>query len=112
MATTRRLQRGIEAIEGLGIVGEPDMSVFAFASDRASAANIVERMAARGWRLNRQANPPAIHMIITPRHAAVVAPFLADLEAAVAEAAAMGDNEADAAPVAAYGLPSGGIGDG
>jgi glutamate/tyrosine decarboxylase-like PLP-dependent enzyme len=100
-----RLQRGIEAIEGLRIVGEPDMSVFAFTSDRAAVTNIVDRMAARGWRLNRQANPPAIHMILTPRHSEVVNAFLNDLEPAVAEAAAMSNNDADAAPVGVYGLP-------
>lgn len=105
METTRRLRAGIEAIDGLRIVGQPDMSVFAFTSDHKQIGGIVERMAERGWRLNRQANPPAIHMIITPRHAGVVEPFCRDLAEAVAEAGQIADNSEAAEPVAVYGLP-------
>jgi len=108
MRTTARLRRGIEGIEGLRIVGEPAMSVFAFTSETARIASVVERMGERGWRLNRQANPEAIHMIVTPRHEPVVDEFLADLGEAVAEAERIADNGQPAPPAAVYGLAVGG----
>jgi sphinganine-1-phosphate aldolase len=40
-------------------------------------------MEARGWKLDRQHAPAALHCMVTPAHAPIVRPFLEDLRACV-----------------------------
>ncbi len=79
METTRALMDGVAAISGLQIQGEPEMSVFGFTSDSIDVFVLGEEMGARGWKLDRQQLPPALHLMVTPAHAAIVERFLADL---------------------------------
>jgi hypothetical protein len=48
----------------------------------------------RGWHLDRQTAPPALHMMVTPNHAKIVDAFLEDLRAAAASTAPSRDVEA------------------
>ena len=41
-------------------------------------------MDARGWHLDRQQDPDALHLMVSPIHARVAQRFLADLREAVA----------------------------
>ena len=82
-----RMIDGVNAIEGLRVLGEPEMrSVFAFASDDAevNVFAVGDVLAERGWHPDRQIHPDALHIMITTPHVDVVDAFLADLEAAVA----------------------------
>jgi glutamate/tyrosine decarboxylase-like PLP-dependent enzyme len=85
--TARALREGISAIPGLKLLGEPRLSVFAFASDTLDVYALGDAMEARGWKLDRQMMPPALHLMVTPAHARVVEPFLADLRACAASLA-------------------------
>lgn len=80
-----RLQAGIRAIPGLRIVGEPDMTVFAFTSDELDIFAVADRLATLGWHIDRQNDPPSIHLVVTPNHRQSVEPFLADLAAAAGD---------------------------
>ena len=82
--TTQKLQRGIAAIPGLHVLAEPVMSVFAFGSDRADVFAIGDAMDAKGWHLDRQKGPDALHLMVSPEHAKVADRFLADLREAAA----------------------------
>lgn len=82
--TTTRLKEGIETIDGLSVIGEPVMSVFAFGSDAFDISSVGDAMDERGWHLDRQMNPTALHLMVTPNHAKVVDQFLADLAESVA----------------------------
>jgi glutamate/tyrosine decarboxylase-like PLP-dependent enzyme len=82
--TARALREGITAIPGLKLLGEPRLSVFAFSSDTLDVYALGDAMEARGWKLDRQMMPPALHLMVTPAHAKVVEPFLADLRACAA----------------------------
>jgi sphinganine-1-phosphate aldolase len=86
--TTRALQKGIEAIEPLQVVGEPAMGVFAFrsTSDAVDVMAVGDGMDDRGWCLDRQHGPDALHLMISPEHAKVVETFLADLRTCVSDA--------------------------
>jgi len=84
MDTARRLRAGIEAIPGLRIWGDPPTSLLAFGSDTLDIAAVGDIMEDRGWHLDRQTGPPALHMMVTPNHAKVVDAFLDDLRGAVA----------------------------
>jgi len=78
----RALRGGIDALEGLAVLGDPDASTFAFGSDLHDISAVGDAMDDKGWHLDRQ--PDSLHMIVMPGHAAVVAEFLADLADAVA----------------------------
>jgi glutamate/tyrosine decarboxylase-like PLP-dependent enzyme len=81
--TARRIRRGFEEA-GLRTLGEPIASVMAFAAPNVFA--IGDEMDDRGWHLDRQADPDALHMMVSPAHARVVDELLADLREAVANA--------------------------
>jgi len=81
---TDALVQGISSIEGLHVLGEPDMNVIAFTSETLNILSVGERLDNMGWRVNRINNPPALHLIATPNHAQVVSSFIADLEKACA----------------------------
>lgn len=91
---TDRLTAGIAAIPGLQIVGSPDMTVFAFTSGEFDIFAVADRMAGRGWHLDRQVRPDSIHMVVTPNHEAAIGPFLDDLAAAARAVAASGQRAA------------------
>jgi glutamate/tyrosine decarboxylase-like PLP-dependent enzyme len=80
LEATRALLSGIRAIPGLQVLGEPDMSVFAFGSEVLDVYALGDAMEARGWHLDRQQMPPALHVMVSPMHLRIVDPFLADLE--------------------------------
>lgn len=79
LATTRKVQAGITAIPGLKILGEPVGGVFAFTSDALNVFELGDAMDARGWKLERQHKPAALHLMLTPAHEAVADTFIADL---------------------------------
>ena len=80
--TTRKLRAGIDAIPGLHVLGDPVMSVLAFGSDRFDVFAVGDAMDARGWHLDRQKGPAALHLMVSPMHAQIADRFLADLREA------------------------------
>jgi sphinganine-1-phosphate aldolase len=84
LATAGALMTGVRATPGLKILGEPGLTVFAFASDTLDVYALGDAMEARGWKLDRQQHPPSLHLMVTPAHTRVVEPFLNDLRACAA----------------------------
>jgi glutamate/tyrosine decarboxylase-like PLP-dependent enzyme len=82
--TARRLREGFERV-GLVTIGDPVGPVMAFgsASDSLDVMAVGDLMDDRGWHLDRQHGPDALHMMVSPAHAEVVDEFLADLANAV-----------------------------
>lgn len=97
LEATERLAAGVRAIPGLHVWGQPDMTVLAIGSHERNIFAIGDALNARGWHFDRQENPPAIHLMVSPRHALVIDEFLTDLRDAVATAAE------SSATVASYG---------
>jgi glutamate/tyrosine decarboxylase-like PLP-dependent enzyme len=92
--TTLALRRGIAAIPGLFVYGEPAMSVFAFGSKQHDVFAIGDAMDARGWHLDRQKGPDALHLMVSPEHHRVADAFLADLREAARNPGTAGTREA------------------
>jgi glutamate/tyrosine decarboxylase-like PLP-dependent enzyme len=88
METSRALIDGINGIDGLHVLGRPDMSVFAFASDTVDIYAVGDVLDSRGWHPDRQQLPPSLHLMVTPAHQDIAGPFLADLRDAVASVGA------------------------
>jgi glutamate/tyrosine decarboxylase-like PLP-dependent enzyme len=79
METTDRLRRGIGAIPGLKVLGDPEMSVLAIASDDLNIYEVGDEMGVRGWHLDRQQLPPSLHLTINRAHVHKAGAFLDDL---------------------------------
>lgn len=83
MDATGRLLAGVEAIDGLSILGTPEMSVFAVASDTCDIYAVGDVLAERGWHFDRMSEPAALHFMTSPRHSLVIDEFLGDLRYAL-----------------------------
>lgn len=83
------LRRGIEAIEGLAVRGDPSATVLAFGAEDPGALDIFavgERLAADGWYLDRQNRPDSLHATVHAGSAATVPALVRDLGRAVTAA--------------------------
>lgn len=83
MDTALRIRAGVDAIPGLKVLGQPDMSMMAVASDALNIYDVGDEMAVRGWHLDRQQFPPSLHMTVMPVHAETADAFLRDLAESV-----------------------------
>ncbi len=102
LEATDRLIEGISKIDGLKVLGKPTATVFAFGSDVVDVYALGDAMEARGWKLDRQHHPPALHCMVTPAHESIAAPLLADLKDCVASLKK--GEAADEGAAAFYGL--------
>lgn len=84
LATTDKLKDGVSKIDGLRVLGDPAMTVFAFSSEVMDVYALGDAMEARGWKLDRQMKPAALHLMVTPAHEPIADAFLADLSACAA----------------------------
>lgn len=84
IGTARKLRAGIEAIDGLHVWGDPPASLIAFGSEKVDIMAVGDVMDDRGWCLDRQVNPDALHMMVSPEHDRVADELLVDLREAVA----------------------------
>ena len=81
METVKYLQAGINAIPGLKVLSDPEMSVFAIASDSMDVYAVADELSARGWHLDRQHRPATLHVTVNFVHTEVAEEFLRDLAA-------------------------------
>ncbi len=104
LETGARIRRGVAAIPGLRVLGDP-LWVIAFTADEdLDIFQVTENMSHRGWSLNGLQRPPAVHIAVTLRHTrpGVADRFLADLREAVGEVRANPGVRTGLAPV--YGM--------
>jgi len=83
MDTARKIELGVGDIEGLYVLGKPDMTVIAFASKEVNIYKVNSAMAEKGWSLNALHKPESVHICITLQHLNVVDDFLSDLSDSV-----------------------------
>jgi glutamate/tyrosine decarboxylase-like PLP-dependent enzyme len=84
----RRLEEGVTA-QGLKVWGRPHLGIMAYGSEDRDIRAIGERLAARGWLVGYLTQPWGIHLMLNLTHEPIVDAYLADLAAAIEEAAAM-----------------------
>lgn len=104
METTEALMKGIEAIPGLYILGKPNMSVFAFASQTHNVLVLADLMESYGWHMDRQHSPDCLHFMVTPAHEGIVDVFLGDLQKAVTLMETDSEVASQAGSAAMYGM--------
>jgi glutamate/tyrosine decarboxylase-like PLP-dependent enzyme len=82
----RAFQTGINAIDGLRVMGEPVMTVFAYTSDTLDMFAVADGMHDRGWQVARDTWPvPTIRFMQSLGHAPYFASYLEDLQAVAAQ---------------------------
>ena len=102
MDTARAVMDGIRSIPELRVMGAPTMSIFAFDSPEVNVYALADNMESKGWNLNRQQNPPSLHMMITPAHAPHIETIIGDLRAGAL--AVRGGGAASEGSAAMYGM--------
>eukprot|EP00271_Cylindrocystis_brebissonii_P006921 TRINITY_DN19855_c0_g1_i1.p1 TRINITY_DN19855_c0_g1~~TRINITY_DN19855_c0_g1_i1.p1 ORF type:complete len:550 (+),score=74.82 TRINITY_DN19855_c0_g1_i1:451-2100(+) len=87
MATSEKIAKGVEEIEGLQLMGRPEMTVVAFGSREKNLDiyMVNDVMTREGWSLNALQRPPCVHICVTLQHVDTADKFLTDLRDAVAE---------------------------
>ena len=87
---TRRIAEGIERIEGLRLLGRPEMNLVAFTSDTVSVFHVADEMKARGWYVQPQldfgGSKENLHLSVNPASVKWVDALLADLRLCVEKA--------------------------
>lgn len=83
METAKKVRGGIESIPGLTLWGNPVATAMAFGSQELDVMAVGDVMDERGWHLDRQTNPNALHLMLSPIHERFADEFLTDLAEAV-----------------------------
>ncbi|HWB62631.1 MAG TPA: aspartate aminotransferase family protein [Chitinophagales bacterium] len=83
METTLKIKGATMQVPELEIIGEPDMSIVAFKSDKLDVYMIADELNKKGWHFERQQLPPSLHFTVNYIHRQVVDEFLHDLLQAV-----------------------------
>ena len=90
---TRRIVDGIERIEGLRLLGRPEMNLVAFTSDTVSVFHVADEMKTRGWYVQPQlgfhGSKENLHVSVNPASVKWVDALLADLRVCVEKAKGM-----------------------
>ena len=66
--TTQYIVNGLKNVDGIKIIGEPDVMVVAFGSDEFNIYGLSDGMKKRGWNLNVLQFPSCIHLCVTLLH--------------------------------------------
>jgi glutamate/tyrosine decarboxylase-like PLP-dependent enzyme len=84
---SRAMMAGVRAIPELRVLGEPDMCMFAIASDSINVFELDDEMSRRGWNLQPQfsapGSPPNLHVSVNRSNVEHVEAFLEDLRDSV-----------------------------
>lgn len=83
MQAVQQIRQGIEAIPGIQVLSNPEMSIMALAADKLNIYEIADELSLRGWHLDRQQFPPSLHLTVNWSHISVVQEFLHDLTESV-----------------------------
>ena len=97
-ATRARIEAGVRAL-GFTVLGEPQLGLLAFTHPEAGAFPLWAKLRSRGWFTSMTSEPPGLHLMLSPFHAAVADQYLADLAWALD---AVRGETAEAAGVARY----------
>lgn len=85
MDITKKLIEGINAIDGLEVIGSPKMTIFSYLSkdEKLNVFAVADVMEKYGWHIDRQQKPNSLHAMVTINHKNHYEKYLADLIGAV-----------------------------
>ncbi len=81
---TNKVISGISEIEGIDVIGKPDMCMFTLASDEVNVFEVDDEMRMRGWQMIPQfacgGSPPNLHISLTQANVPHAEQFVKDLK--------------------------------
>ncbi|UPT64665.1 MAG: aspartate aminotransferase family protein [Hyphomonadaceae bacterium JAD_PAG50586_4] len=80
-----KIEAGVKKL-GFRVLGQPQLGIIAFTHDSVNPMNVYVQMYKRGWFTATLLDPPALHLMLSPKHNEVAHEYLTDLEAALASA--------------------------
>jgi sphinganine-1-phosphate aldolase len=85
MEAAKKLQEGVNAIDGVRVLGRPDATLVTWGSadERVDVYAVADQMEAKGWSVDRQQRPASVHCTVTSNHLPIIDDYLRDLRAAV-----------------------------
>eukprot|EP01099_Mayorella_cantabrigiensis_P001700 TRINITY_DN1754_c0_g1_i1.p1 TRINITY_DN1754_c0_g1~~TRINITY_DN1754_c0_g1_i1.p1 ORF type:complete len:551 (-),score=135.33 TRINITY_DN1754_c0_g1_i1:124-1608(-) len=86
LQTAKYLINSINQIEGLQVIGDPQMTLLSFKSVDETSFSIhvvADLMEERGWTIERQQLPDSIHLTVMPTHDRIKEKFIGDLKECV-----------------------------
>ena len=87
MDTTARFISGINAIDGLKVVGNPEVSLFSFTTTKGNPYDLFDELNDKGWfvqfQLSNDYCPANFHLTVSKIHEGLVDEFLLDLKTCV-----------------------------
>ncbi|MBW2231450.1 MAG: aspartate aminotransferase family protein [Deltaproteobacteria bacterium] len=84
--TRAKLMAAIDSMPGLCTYGKPQLGLFIWGAEDIDPFKIYGRLLARGWFSGLVTEPRGVHLMLSPAHAEVADQYIADVEAAAAEA--------------------------
>ena len=85
MKIAEELKSFINAIPGLQIFAQPDICIFSFGATDFDIYELGDELYLKGWLLDRQQNPAALHISVSPNHENYMAEFKKDFLEALAK---------------------------
>lgn len=80
--TRERIEAAVKAL-GFEVLGRPLLGLVAFRHPEADTLALYGAMRQRGWFTSFTAEPPSLHLMLSPKHAEVADAYLADLAASL-----------------------------
>ena len=96
----RKIQQVVSEIEGLKVTGDPLLPVFSsHTTGKLDVYQLGDALSAKGWHLDRQLQPPSLHLSVTYGNVPFIDEFITDLKESVAKVSgrsleSMGDKAA------------------
>jgi len=85
LAARDQLVRGINELQGLSVLGNPDDYLVAFSAAKVDIMAVSEGMLARGWLTGHLTRPQAIHLFLDRHNATAIPEYLSDLDEVLSE---------------------------
>ncbi len=86
MDVTNKIKATIREIEEIEILGNPCMTLIAIHADKLDIYDVGDELNVKGWFIDKQQDPPSLHLSINRVHTGSVDLFIKDLKEAVKKA--------------------------
>jgi glutamate/tyrosine decarboxylase-like PLP-dependent enzyme len=86
MSTSKEYQGYLESFGGISVLGKPDTCIFSIQATDFNIYELGDEMHELGWQMDRQQDPAALHLSISPIHQKVFPAFKKDFELAYTKA--------------------------
>ncbi len=85
LAAADELRAGVRAIDGLKLLSPDDMPIVTWtsAAPDVDVYAVADQLEARGWHVDRQQDPPSVHLTVMAGHERTAGAYVSDLAAAV-----------------------------